>query len=296
MQEPLQSQRFMLPFKGVLLQCLDENQEPIDGAFASGFLMREADGLFLYTCWHVVTGFDPYDIRVGFELPRRRSLRIALQDAQRRQEGVEVVGGVTTRVLPLYKNSQPPFEPIWYQDDLHVAHAELNAIGLFVPFWHDAVKLRLPDDLHPSDIQIISPDRIRPGNSALISPGDKCLIVGYPYGFSAYGHGQPTPITLTRFVAATKVHGRHQQFLLESIGAPGMSGGPVFIERDQDLFLTGLYSGAIFPDSQQHGREKVTALGTVSDLSITLWGHLALVNTPSQKHDPGAASQVTPAK
>jgi hypothetical protein len=36
--------------------------------------------------------------------------------------------------------------------------------------------------------------------------------------------------------------------LIDGIGAPGMSGGPVFIERNQKLILYGIYTGLIYPD------------------------------------------------
>lgn len=280
MQEPLLSQRYFLQFKAVRLECLDEHQQPLNKV-ASGFVMREAEALFLYTCWHVVTGFDPHHIEVGFVLPKCRFLRVSLQDVKSRSEGLEAIGGEVSRVLPLYQNSQPPFGPLWSQDERHVPQSELNNIGIHVPFWHDVIKIRLPDDLSPSDLQLVNAQRSRPVNAPLICPGDKCLVVGYPYGFSALGKGQPTPIVLTRYVAATRINERPQQFLLESAGAPGMSGGPVFLERDQDIYLIGLYTGCVFPDSGNHAKEKTTALGTVSDLTLVFREHLPLVSIPS---------------
>jgi hypothetical protein len=279
MKPQLSFQRDMLPFTSVLLQCLDERQEPIKKAIASGFIRREQERLFLYTCWHVVTGYDPNDIRVGPAHPERRYLRVALQDANEPHPGMSIVGGLQTCVLPLYDSPTLPLRPRWYQDDQHIPHLALNEIGLHVPFWHDVVKLELPSDVRVSDMQVIDEKRLCASGVGL---GDKCMVVGYPYGFSAYGPQQPTAIALTRFVASHRVLGRPRQLLLESIGAPGMSGGPVFIERADDLLFFGIYTGLIYPDYTQNAPEKVTALGTVTDLSSLLSREQMLVSNPSQ--------------
>ena len=257
---------------------MDERQEPIPGAFASGFVRRESGRLYLYTCWHVVTGFDPHDVRIPFNRPSREYLKVALQMADQRQPGIEVIGGVQTIILPLFDTSAGSSKPRWHQDKCHIPHADLNNAGVFVPFWHDLVKLELPSDLAISDIQIIDEARI---NNALVVPGDKCLVVGFPYGFSSAGPDQPTPIVLTRFLASHRIYGRRQQVLLESAGAPGMSGGPVYIERDDELLLLGVYTGLLYPDYHKESNEKTTALGTVSDLTLLLRGSLTMVETPS---------------
>jgi hypothetical protein len=288
MRPPLYYQRYQLPFVAVRLQALDEQRQPIDGAVASGFIRRLDNQLYLYTCWHVVTGFDPYDVQIGFTLPNRRYLVVALQAAAQRGPGYEVVGGLQTLELPLYDVSAQPALPLWEQDDQHIPHAELNGINVFVPFWHDVVRIKLPADLSTSEVQLIDEQALLRGDITLISPGDKCLLVGYPYGFSAFGQRQPTPVALTRFVASDRVEGRHQQFLLDGIGAPGMSGGPVFIEREQDLLLVGMYTGSIYPDHARYTNEKVTALGTVANISMLLWGALPLVARPSTLAQTGA--------
>jgi hypothetical protein len=83
-------------------------------------------------------------------------------------------------------------------------------------------------------------------------------------------------------VASGRITGRRQQLLLESIGAAGMSGGPVFAEREDDLLLFGIYTGLIYPDSSVQANDKVTALGTVSNLTDVFSGGLPLVRIPSQ--------------
>jgi hypothetical protein len=170
---------------------------------------------------------------------------------------------------------------VWFQDKAHVAHPDLNAIKIFVPFWHDAVRLELPNSVRLSDVQVLEENDAFPGNT-LLTPGDKLYIVGFPYGFSAQGAEQPTPVVLTRFVAATRIAGRHQDILLESTGAPGMSGGPVFVERGSSIHLLGIYTGLLYPDSPLKKNEKHTALGTCSDLSLHLRDRLPFVQHPSE--------------
>ncbi|MFT5491977.1 MAG: hypothetical protein ACI8V5_002342 [Limisphaerales bacterium] len=279
---PIATQRLELSFTAAILQCLDDQKEPIAGAFASGFVRRENDRLYLYTCWHVVTGFNPHDVKIPFKRSSREYLQIALQMADQRQPGVEVIGGVQTIVIPLYDTSTGSSKPRWLQDKRHIPHPDLNNAGIYVPFWHDLVKIEVPSELKISDVQIIDETRI---NKSMLVPGDKCLVVGFPYGFSSAGPEQPTPIVLTRFLASRRLAGRQQQVLLESAGAPGMSGGPVFIERDDDLLLLGIYTGLIYPDYQREGNEKTTALGTVNDLLLMLRGSLSLVETPSEANN-----------
>jgi hypothetical protein len=97
---PLEYQSLTLPFKAVALQCLDEDQRPIKNAYASGFIRREGEQHFLYTCWHVVTGYDRNDIRIGPKLPGRMFLHVELQAVDRRQPGVETIGGRQSLVIP----------------------------------------------------------------------------------------------------------------------------------------------------------------------------------------------------
>lgn len=277
--EPLLNQRFELPFKAVLIRCLDEQYQPI--THASGFIRREGEKLFLYTCWHVVTGYDRNDLRIGNQLPNRAFLSIELQAVDKKQPGIEAIGGLQTLTIPLYNTEVSPREPLWLQDKRHIPHPDLNAVRLFVPFWYDAVRIELPNGLGVSDIQVIEEQNAFPSNT-LLTVGDKLYVVGFPYGFSAHGANQPTPTVLTRFVAATRINGRHEEILLESTGAPGMSGGPVFVERDESIHLLGLYTGLLYPDHAIQKNEKYTALGTCSNMCLHLWGHLPLVRNPDE--------------
>jgi hypothetical protein len=223
-------------------------------------------------------------LEIGSDLPKRRFLRLSLQDVENPQPGLQRIGGFQSLLLPLYGNPQADsgtLEPLWFQNDQHFPDLSLNAVGLFVPFWHDIVKLRLPDGLNLSNMQLVD-DAPMPAAVGMVTPGDKCLIVGYPYGFStAIGVQQPTPVVLTRFIASAHIAGeRRSEFFLDGYGAPGMSGGPVFLERGESLYLFGMYTGDIYPDHDR-GREKTTALGTVADMRAITWGHILLVQSPA---------------
>jgi hypothetical protein len=265
----------MLTLSSVHLQCLDRDRQPIAGATASGFIRKEGTSLFLYTCWHVVTGFDPYSKTVPAEPPTRRSyLRLALQAAESTGPEATRIGGVQIHELPLFEQVDDQHLPLWLQDENETPHVELNALGYRVPFWHDAVKLKLPENFQISAIQLVDNQRMFGADGGMVFPGDKALVAGFPHGFSTVGLEQPTPVVLTRFVAGTAIAGRHRQFLLESIGSAGMSGGPVYIEAGSNVLLVGMYTGLIYPDYLHRNPEKATALGTVADLTFHFHGHL----------------------
>jgi hypothetical protein len=253
----------------VQLRCLDEDRKPLRHASASGFVRIENGVPFLYTCWHVVTGYDRNHLRVTNALPKRAFLEVFVQG----------VGG-RSFTIPLYDESTRPKRPLWYQDRAHLPHPDLNSIRLCVPSWHDAVKIPLPTDLKVSQLQLVS-NPVLASNTRLV-PGDKIYVVGFPYEFGTGGLGLPSPVVLTRFVTATAVRGRPQEFLLDSGGAPGMSGGPVFVERDNDIALLGVYTGVIYPDPVIERNAKVTALGSCANLSLCWRGSLPLVREPTE--------------
>ena len=275
MNNTLSAQRFELSFKAVRLNCLDKDGAPIVGADASGFIRREGMNLYLYTCWHVVTGHDVHGFKNGQVSPNRMTLSVTLKDTQISQ--AEITGNQTLQV-PLYDSSG---HPLWSQDRNEDPQAGLRATNLRAPFFHDAIKLRLPADAGVFNAQAI--DEACFLSDHTLMPGDKVLIVGYPSGFSALGGiGQAMPVVLTRFIAATKIPGRKYEFLLDGLGTQGMSGGPVFIERDASFYLLGLYMGAILPNQVNGESEKIAALSICCDMTIcwkrmplqpyTVWG------------------------
>jgi len=273
-------QRSELSFRSVRLRCLDEYRRPLKHASASGFVRVEDGVPFLYTCWHVVTGYDRNHLRVTNALPKRAFLEVFVRGHQQQAGGTPVAGGLLSFTIPLYDGSAQPKRPLWYQDRAHLPHPDLNAIGLCVPSWHDAVKIPLPADVKVSELQLVS-DPVLASNK-MLTPGDKIYVVGFPYRFSTGVLGLSTPVVLTRFVAATAVSGRPREFLLDSGGAPGMSGGPVFVERQNDLALLGVYTGIIYPAPVSERNKKVVALGSCANLSLCWRGSLPLVREPTE--------------
>jgi hypothetical protein len=61
-----------------------------------------------------------------------------------------------------------------------------------------------------------------------------------------------------------------------------MSGGPVFVERDNAIALLGVYTGVIYPDPAIERNRMVNALGSCVDLSLCWRGSLPLVPEPSE--------------
>ena len=59
-----------------------------------------------------------------------------------------------------------------------------------------------------------------------------------------------------------------------------MSGGPVFVERDDDIALLGVYTGVIYPDPPSDRNAKGAALGSCANLSLCWRGSLPLVREP----------------
>ena len=155
--------------------------------------------------------------------------------------------------------------PRWEQDEQSVSNSTLAMANLVQPLWHDIVRIRLPASVVTSPIQVLSRRDLWPN---LIGPADPLMLVGYPYGFSAK-QLSPTPIVVQRHVAAISPDGARREILIDGAGAPGMSGGPVFYERDNRLYLFGMYVGVIFPDAAPENEpERTAALGIVCPMNL----------------------------
>ena len=254
-----------LEYKSVHLQCLNEYQDPIENAFATGFILNEDSGMYLYTCWHVVTGFNMHHIEYETK-PTRKFIELSLQKQEFTSGGETVLGGIKSFTIPLYNHLN---KPNWIQNKQTEEHPELNNIGIKVPQCGDIVKIKLPDNPAISIIQKIeATDVFEP----IPFVGSKMYVVGFPYGFSSLGQHQPRAIVLTRFIAAFTIYKRPFESLLDGPGAPGMSGSPVFLEDSGKIKLFGVYTGTIYPDNLINQYHQYTQLGTVSRLSI--WHHL----------------------
>lgn len=279
------SRRILLQFQAVRLQCLDAQGKEFDKC-ASGFLTEEFGRHFLYTAWHVAAGFDPSDPDMTKGLPRQRYLRVRLQDS-RPQGGAVVVGGEQEFDVPLYENPDSnvaPLQPTWLQSDHFVPNADLQHAGFHLPrAMHDVVKIEVQPKGHVSTSQLVDLVNEGPVGSIMPVPGDRLFVVGYPFGFSAAVQAdQPTPIVLTRFVASIQIAGtRAGEILLDGLAAEGMSGGPVFLERDNALYLVGVYTGGLNPGGTKGERRAHFGLGTVAPLSFLIWGVVAWTRSPS---------------
>lgn len=266
-KKPLFFERSLLPHKAVIIECLNNQKEPIEKAYASGFILKESDGLYLYTAWHVITGYDLHNLPLNYQQPNRMEIRLSKIKSEQQNTNsplqAYVLNGLETVDIPLYEN-QDISRPLWYQDPIQ----EFNGASIQVPDKHDAVKIKLPDTFEASDIQIVNSNEL---NNQLIFPGDRIYIVGYPYKFSTRGEDNPSPVVLTKFVASTSIKNRLHEFLIDGLGAPGMSGGPVFIERNEQIFLLGIYTGAIYTDIDNKDKQ-VGALSTCVDMTLC-WTH-----------------------
>jgi hypothetical protein len=279
-----------MTFKCVRIEILDQSGEPVmlspengksgGPAVASGFLLRDEGATYLYTCWHVVTGISLTNpVLPGASVMRRRArLKVSMQANDFKAGGAVVTtGGSETFEIDLYDTSGESPSPIWEQDEQSKENLNLAMAGLNEPFWHDIVRIRLPDEVKTSTIQNLAPQDVWPH---LIAPGDPLLLVGYPYGYSAKLLS-PTPIVLKRNVAAIQLDGPRREMLIDGIGAAGMSGGPVFCEHEDRLYLFGVYTGIIYPDAAEGVRpERTTALGTVCQMNL-LSGALKLARLPA---------------
>ena len=258
--------RHLTQFKAVRIEILDQHGQavivtPRNGerrgpVVASGFLLQDEADLYLYTCWHVVTGIELANPVLPGTHQRRSRLKISMQRSEK-SDSFEV---------ELYeKSGEDVFLPRWEQDEQSVSNSSLAMANLVQPFWHDIVRIRLPPSLVTSSLQVLSRfDLWRD----LIAPADPLLLVGYPYGFSAR-ELTPTPIVLKRHVAAIARDGARREILIDGTGAPGMSGGPVFYESDNRLYLFGMYVGVIFPDAAPDNEpERPGALGIVCPMNL----------------------------
>jgi hypothetical protein len=100
----------LVGLKAVRLETFDKDKRLLKRA--SGFLVKESDGLFLYTCWHVVTGVDFLQPN-PLSPPRRRAfIKVYCQNVQEPQAGVRTIGGGYSLELALYDELDLPRWPI----------------------------------------------------------------------------------------------------------------------------------------------------------------------------------------
>jgi hypothetical protein len=259
---PLQHS-IMVGLKAVRLETLDEDKNLLTRA--SGFLVKETDGLFLYTCWHVVTGVDFLQPNSLSPPKRRVFIKAYCQDVQERQPGVQAIGGGRSIEVPLYDESD---RPRWLQEPNEREQPDLQGIGIRVPKFFDVA--RIPVNLE-SQVANVVEFRKSEVFANLADAGTDVVIVGYPYGYSAVDVTTPEPVFLKRSIASNRTASAGYA-LLDGGATPGMSGAPVIVKHQGSWWLLGMYTGVIFPD-HQHGpkgpdNDKSAALGLMTPLYI----------------------------
>jgi hypothetical protein len=283
--------RRLMQFKAVRIEILDQHGQPVivmprngerrGPVVASGFLLRDDADLYLYTCWHVVTGIELANPVLPGTNQRRSRLKVSMQRSEKFKGAIGSVGTSDSFEVELYETSgEDVFLPLWEQDEHSVPNSNLAMANLVQPFWHDIVRIRLPSSVATSTTQVLSRSDLW---RDLIAPADPLMLVGYPYGFSAR-QLTPTPIVVKRHVAAISRDGARREILIDGAGAPGMSGGPVFYECDNRLYLFGMYVGVIFADAAPENEpEPTSALGIVCPMNL-LSHHLKLARARPPAH------------
>ena len=231
---------------------------------ASGFLLRHGTQLYLYTCWHVVTGLDFREPVLPTVTQQRTAfLEMSLQDAHPEGPTLEAIGGNRKITIQLYDSVSPVCDgPRWEQYRRARPNDALASVGLAAPIGYDIVRIPLfEQELFVSEsLQVHSDvDLWR----EMLAPGDPLFVVGYPYGFSSSSENTQG-VVLARTPAQAAAFGQEDGPYLDNPCAPGMSGGPVLVEMGAHLFIVGVYTGARYPDGPTQNPRQSTALGTFS--------------------------------
>src|SRR5580693_5753515 len=95
--------RQLMQFRAVRIEILDQHGQPVlvtprngerrGPAVASGFLLRDDAELYLYTCWHVVTGIELANPVLPGTHQRRSRLKVSIQRTQRIKGAIVSTGG-----------------------------------------------------------------------------------------------------------------------------------------------------------------------------------------------------------
>jgi hypothetical protein len=172
----------MVGLKSVRLEILDENKHFLTRA--SGFLVRESDGLFLYTCWHVVTGVDFLQPTPMSPPKRRGFIKLFCQNVEESKPGVQRIGDSRCVEVPIYDEAH---RPRWLQEPQAQEQPDLKNIGIQVPQFFDLIRILVDLDRALSGVVAFQPDEDQPQARTDV------VIVGYPYGYSAVDVTTPEP-------------------------------------------------------------------------------------------------------
>lgn len=263
--------------------CLDENENEI--SFATGFIIQEEKDLYLYTCWHVVSGFDypnpaipPNSLSVW--PPKRRKIKIICGGTKANNYGFHTSGSKSI-ICDLYEqDSTGKLKPVWIQGNSCFQNSDLEKVGLFVPLRGDFIKIPIGHHFDADQKELFI-KKLNISGGGKITLADEVLIAGYPYGFSVTGNF-PEPVFIKRNIASSAPYigdGVHNfRLLLDGAGYGGMSGSPVFTLKDNKVALFGIYNGVVFPDYNliekcsgvNAKNDRHSALGIVTPLASIL--------------------------
>jgi hypothetical protein len=129
---------YQLSERSIRLELLDEDGSVV--SFGTGIMMSEDNGVFLYTCWHTVTGYDFLNLKVIYP-PRIKSVALHTKVIRQENPAVVAVGGETRDLYSLYDENG---DPIWEQEEGERPHLDLNEIGVRVPKHCDIVSVLPP--------------------------------------------------------------------------------------------------------------------------------------------------------
>jgi hypothetical protein len=183
--------------------------------FGTGFLCRANNGgVWLVTCWHVLTGRRPDEpgFCVTNEYPWSPDrIRITFPMKQLSAFSMPIV-------YPLYENGSPKWREYKRSSGVDLA----------------AIPIELPDDCAGITIQDFA------NGERTIEPGLDVVVVGFPF---AHGIDVSYPIWKQGMVAYEPGYMFRgiPQIMIDMPGHPGMSGSPVYTR-----------SSAIFVSKQQH--------------------------------------------
>ncbi|UWQ31303.1 hypothetical protein K3555_11850 [Leisingera sp. M527] len=267
----------------VHIQCLDRDQNEIDGAYGTGFFIKQGQTVFLCTCWHVVTGYDPLDVKIqppGKIPPRREFLKVTLRKTEPLPPGFpphlagEISYGNHSFYVNLYSESEDGPLPIWQQDQEGPPNGSLENVGIYVPAV-DFVLIPIDSILRVQDIMLGKEQCFQSEDLIFrkMIQGDKLMTVGFPFGYGSALNtsNSPTPIMVTRHLASEHSESDRMYALMDGPCSEGMSGSPVFAEVEGEFVFGGIYTGTILPDFGSLGEarlrkeqvllRKLTALG-----------------------------------
>jgi len=244
--------------KVIKITTLGENEKPY--RCASGFIINNHGDIYLYTCWHVVTGIS--QLKPEFKVPPiPKFIKISGYNVSKAPEyfhntrkkidvktgDIVTIGSSKEFTFPLYDSDG---KPLWEQQKgCEQENSDLEAINIKIPYT-DVVRLKiqLPEEI--SALWALDSRHLE----YMCRPKmwDTVFIIGFPYGYSATTESCPTPIALRRMIASWAT-GNADKTLLDGAGVRGMSGGPIYSE---DKKLIGIYQGKLYADYNSFESEK----------------------------------------